>query len=225
MYKYVRISQVGPIRNNIYLVYNEQKETIIIDPSFGFEKIRDEVKKLELKVTKILLTHLHYDHYYDLQKCMEYYDLDTYYCHLDDLGLITNITKEQESQFIEYFKERDISLDLIPFLKEKMTDIYHFDWPNVEIYHTPGHSPGSTIINFDNQFMISGDTIFREVYGLTNLIGSSHQSMIESCIKIFSLNLPDNILMLPGHGAKTKLGYERKNNLILKDINAKDINW
>jgi hydroxyacylglutathione hydrolase len=219
MYKYYAVTKLGELNNNAYVIVDEQNDGIIVDPSFGFEQIKKITKENRINVKYIILTHLHYDHYYDLLSCLNYYNLDKVYFDEQDLKLI------ESPGIVEYLESKNFSMQQVDQIINMKANIYDIDLPNVQVLDTPGHSPGSVSIIFADKFILTGDTIFRKVYGLTNLYLSSKQDLIESCIKILNLNLPENIELLPGHGRFTTLLRERRTNQIIGEINEENINW
>ena len=80
---------------------------------------------------------------------------------------------------------------------------------NLEIIHTPGHSPGSICI-LSGSTLFTGDTLFAMSIGRTDFPGGSHKAMTESLQKLFTLD--DSIEVYPGHGPKTTIGYEKEHN-------------
>lgn len=84
---------------------------------------------------------------------------------------------------------------------------------SLRVLHTPGHSPGSVSLLGDG-FLLSGDTLFMEGVGRTDLPGGS-QKQLEQSIREKIMTLPDNTVVLPGHGPQTTVGQERANNPFL----------
>ena len=80
----------------------------------------------------------------------------------------------------------------------------------IKVIHTPGHTKGSICLKC-NQIMFSGDTLFNNGIGRTDLIGGSHSKILKS-INNKILNQDDDVVVYPGHGSKTSIGEERKNN-------------
>jgi glyoxylase-like metal-dependent hydrolase (beta-lactamase superfamily II) len=84
---------------------------------------------------------------------------------------------------------------------------------SLRVLHTPGHSPGSVCF-LSGHFLLSGDTLFFEGVGRTDLPGGSPRQLEES-IRTKILTLADNLVVLPGHGPHTTIGQERSDNPFL----------
>ena len=124
--------------------------------------------------------------------------LITHY-HFDHIGALENLKKHYNVPVIDY-------------------NYNSFDMKNFKfkIIHNPGHSNDSTSFYFeDEKIMFVGDFIFKETIGRTDLETGNMDEMIES-IKMIK-NYDDDIILYPGHGEKTTLGYEKLNNIYLKE--------
>jgi hydroxyacylglutathione hydrolase len=219
MYKYYSVEKIGKLNNNAYIVVNQINEGIIIDPSFAFTELRKVIQENGIKVKYIILTHLHYDHYYDVLKCARYYNISNIHFDDRDLALIGS------PDLLTVMKRENINMNDIEKMISMKKSIYDISIPNMSVIHTPGHSPGSISLLFDNQFIFTGDTLFRKFFGPVDLYLSDKIELIESCAKLLNLNQPETIIILPGHGKSTTLMRERKSNKILGEINEKNINW
>ena len=99
------------------------------------------------------------------------------------------------------------------FLTEN--DTISFGSYEFKILFTPGHSPGSICFySKENNFVIAGDVLFQMSIGRTDLPGGDHETLIKSIREELFL-LPDETIVYPGHGDKTTIGYEKKNNPFL----------
>ncbi len=202
----------GPFQENTYILWDETKECIILDPgnsSFSENKLlSDFIDKNNLIVKRLILTHAHIDHINGNNYIFETYHLLPE-VHQDDLFFIENhmktatmygISAEQSPMPKSYLKEGDI----ISFGNSKLKTL-----------HTPGHSPGS--VSFycnEDKFIISGDVLFYGSIGRTDLPMGNFDTLINS-IKEKLFPLGDDIKVYSGHGIPTSIGFEKLNNPFL----------
>lgn len=193
---------IGPIETNCYLVYDENKKLgILIDPAVFEQKILDFIKKENLKIEYILLTHGHFDHTSGADAFAK--KLGAKIClHQDDLLLTRGLARSVGR--IWGYKSKSFQPDI--FLNDgqkfKVGDL------EFEVIHTPGHSEGGVCFYFEKQKVIfSGDTLFAGSYGRTDLPGGDEEKIFESIKKL--LKLPPETKVYPGHGEETKVGEER----------------
>jgi hydroxyacylglutathione hydrolase len=202
----------SPIQENTYILYNELKECIIIDPGSYFDEEKDAMKTfIEQKqlVPKMLLnTHSHLDHVFGNKFIAETYNL-------------TLRLHEKEKTVLEFAPVSGLKYNMpfdnytgeLIFIKEGDKIILGTD--ELEIFDTPGHSPGSIIFYCRKQhFVISGDVLFQRSIGRTDLPGGDHQTLINSITKKLMV-LPDETKVYSGHGAVTTIGEERRHNPFL----------
>jgi len=203
----------SPIQENTYILYNELKECIIIDPGSYFDEEKDAMKTfIEQKqlVPKMLLnTHSHLDHVFGNKFIAETYNL-------------TLRLHEKEKTVLEFAPVSGLKYNMpfdnytgeLIFIKEGDKIILGTD--ELEIFDTPGHSPGSIIFYCRKQhFVISGDVLFQRSIGRTDLPGGDHQTLLNSITKKLMV-LPDETKVYSGHGAVTTIGEERRHNPFLQ---------
>lgn len=199
---------------NTYLLYDEvSKEAIIVDPGNSNDQENDElerfIKENNLRLTKILNTHGHIDHIFGVAFLKDIFNPD-YYFPFPDLPLLKNVRLQAETIGIPAPVVVEPDYDLHEF---KSINLNNF---SIEIIKTPGHSPGGTCLLLrDVKKIITGDTIFFESIGRTDLWGGDFEALIQS-IKNHILSLPDDFEILPGHGPITTIKYEKTNNPFLK---------
>lgn len=203
----VQTIMVTEFATNCYILSQVGKsDCLIIDPGGEAEKIKKILKKKNLKPQAILLTHGHIDH---IGACSEF-----------DLKLYIN---ERDLKFLEhpelnlsiFFKESFKINKAINTFKDKEILSFKESGLNLEVIHTPGHTPGSSCFLIEQDgILFSGDTIFRVGVGRTDFPEASWDSLLNSILKkIFTLR--DEIKIYPGHGPPTNLGYEKKHNPFL----------
>jgi hydroxyacylglutathione hydrolase len=192
----------GMLGSNCYLIGSEG-EGAIIDPGASSEDILEMVSKSGLKVKYIILTHAHLDHIVSLDKIREELDAQVA-AHEEDANALTDSWANGAFLFGSHstFKEADILLKDGQILKLGSLDI--------EIIHTPGHTPGGICIKVGD-IVFTGDTLFRTSIGRSDLGRGDHESLMNS-IKNRLMTLEDDVVIYPGHGTTSTIGYERKNN-------------
>jgi hydroxyacylglutathione hydrolase len=205
----IKVFTFNPVQENTYLLYNEYKECIIIDPGCYFDHEKDELKsfinlnKLEPKI--LLNTHCHLDHVFGNKFISEEYKLTLKAHNLEkpilDMapasGLMFNLPFDNYQGEIVYLKEGDI----ISLRDDEL-----------EVIHAPGHSPGSICFYCASQhFIIGGDVLFQNSIGRTDLPYGSHEDLVKN-IKEKLFKLPEDVKVYSGHGPVTTIGNEMKDN-------------
>jgi hydroxyacylglutathione hydrolase len=199
----------NPVHENTYLLYNEHRECIIIDPGCYFDQEKDELKsfiilnKLQPKI--LLNTHCHLDHVFGNKFIAEEYGL-------------TLRVHSMEKPILEMAPTSGLMFNLpfdnyegdIIFLEEG--NIISLREDELEVIHAPGHSPGSICFYCANQhFIIGGDVLFQNSIGRTDLPYGSHEDLVRN-IKGKLFKLPGNVKVYSGHGPVTTIENEMKNN-------------
>ncbi len=198
---------LGPFMANCFIVGSEAtKEAMVIDPCAEAEKVIDTAKKQGLKIATIVTTHNHVDH----------------------IGAISDVRDITGGQFLSHGASRD------PELTERFASIMGpaFKMPpepdrvledgdiieigdlKFKVIHTPGHSPDSISI-YGQGVVFSGDTLFNLGIGRSDFADSVHEDLMSS-INDKLMALPDETIVLSGHGPQTTIGYERKYNPFLR---------
>lgn len=199
----------SPIQENTYILYNESKECIVIDPGCYFQEERDTLRKFitenQLTPAFLLNTHCHLDHVFGNKFIAEEYKV-TLKTHPDEkpvlqmaaaAGLMYNLP------FDSYQGE------ILP-LREG--DVVELGDDRLEVIEAPGHSPASICFYCRKQnFLIGGDVLFQGSIGRTDLPGGNHEQLLQSIREKLYI-LPDETVVYSGHGPQTTIGYEKKNN-------------
>jgi len=198
---------VGALETNCYLVWcPETKECAVVDPGAEPDRIFLEVSRLGLRPVMILNTHGHLDHIGANQDMKEHYGAPLF-IHSADSGLLDAV-QQNELRFLLGAKD---SPPADGFLDDGQNILVGRS--SLGVLHTPGHSPGSVCF-LSGHFLLSGDTLFFEGVGRTDLPGGSSRQLEES-IRTKILTLADNLVVLPGHGPHTTIGQERSDNPFL----------
>ncbi|MDD8048810.1 MAG: MBL fold metallo-hydrolase [Thomasclavelia sp.] len=195
---------VSPFQTNCYVIYQDDY-AIVIDPGDNGKKIIKFVKDNNLNIKAILLTHGHIDHIGAVDSIYNTFNCPVYINEKDN-EFLTNPSLNLSNSF-------NLTPKVIN-LKMNNESKYNYGDFDFEFIHTPGHTPGSSIILLNKNIMFSGDTLFKDGIGRTDFPKSSNTDM-KSSLNIIK-NLATNYTIYPGHGEYTTLDYEKENNVYLK---------
>lgn len=209
----IKVFVFNPVAENTYIIFNEQKYAIIIDPGCYSEEEKNQLENFlfanELNPVQLLNTHCHLDHVFGNKWVHETYGLELYLHANEEMVLARGPQsgKDWAMPFENY-------AGALHFLKQG--DVVMLGSDELKVLETPGHSPGSISFYCAAQnFVIAGDALFKESIGRTDLPGSDYHSLIES-INNQLMVLPDDAIVYSGHGEKTTIGHERKYNPFLR---------
>ena len=206
---HIHIFRFNPFSENTYVLLNDQKNGVIIDPGNWNEKeneiLENFIKEKEISIKNILLTHAHIDHVLGLQ-----WAFDTY--------KVAVKMHEEEKDVLDRnpISARNYGFDFKPFVGDielvNEGEKYFIDEDSFEIFHVPGHSPGSiAFYNEAQKFVISGDALFQGSIGRTDLYRGNHEQLLES-IRTKLFTLPEETEVYSGHGNATQIGFEKNHN-------------
>jgi glyoxylase-like metal-dependent hydrolase (beta-lactamase superfamily II) len=196
---------VGIVGTNCYFaIHPDTKECLIIDPGDQGEQLAEKIKSEGLSPKAILLTHGHFDHIMGVEALRQEFSIPVY-VHEADQDLLENPDLNSGSMI-----GRSVSVTADHMVKDG--EILNLAGFKIQVLHTPGHTPGGVCYYFpEEEIVFSGDTLFCDSVGRTDLPGGSASDLVRSIReKVFSL--PDLTLVYPGHGEPTKIGYEKQNN-------------
>lgn len=199
----------GPIDANNYLIWDEDSmEGILIDCSEYREDILDVIKNKNIKIKHILLTHGHFDHVIGVNKMKKALNT-TVGINNGDKALLEHI-----NEFGNFFIGLpELEIPEIDF-NVSDGDIINVGDMKIKVLYTPGHTEGGVCYLVDNKYLFSGDTLFKGSYGRTDLFGGNYKKIAAS-LKDIILKLDDNVIVYPGHGEISDIGYEKKYNEII----------
>ncbi len=199
----------GPIDANNYLIWDENSmEGILIDCSEYREDILDVIKNKNIKIKHILLTHGHFDHVIGVNKMKKALNT-TVGINNGDKALLEHI-----NEFGNFFIGLpELEIPEIDF-NVSDGDIINVGDMKIKVLYTPGHTEGGVCYLVNNKYLFSGDTLFKGSYGRTDLFGGNYKK-IASSLKDIILKLDDNVIVYPGHGEISDIGYEKKYNEII----------
>ena len=202
---------VGVFQCNCTILGDEEtREAIVIDPGEDAEKILAILTKYDLKLKQIVCTHTHIDHVGAIDDLQQRLGVPAA-IHKADLILLDNL--DVQAQFSGLPAPKRGTID--SFVQDG--DAVACNGIELGVLHTPGHTPGSTTFHLagDRNVLFTGDTLFMQSIGRTDLWGGSHPEIIRSIQKKL-MTFDDDTLVISGHGQETTIGHERRYNPFLR---------
>jgi glyoxylase-like metal-dependent hydrolase (beta-lactamase superfamily II) len=203
----------NPFSENTYILYSDNKDCIIFDPGCSNQQEEETLvsflEEKQLHPIKLILTHAHIDHVLGVRFITQKFKLPLE-MHQQDLPVYESAANIAKMYGIPFNQGPQPSL----FLDENSK--VEIDGQTLDIFHTPGHSPGSICFySKSNNFIISGDVLFNGSIGRTDLPGGNFETLSES-IRTKLYTLPNNTRVFSGHGESTLIGNEKLHNPFVK---------
>ena len=204
------IVQVTPFQQNCTLIWDEVTKTgAVVDPGGDVDKIESAIAEAGIKIEKILLTHGHLDHAGGADELRAKLGVKIEGPHEADKLLLDAL--ETQGKMYQIDGLRNVVPDRWLDEGDAVTVAGH----SFEIFHCPGHSPGSVVFfNKAQKFALVGDVIFQGSIGRTDFPYGDHEALI-SAIKTKLFPLGDDVAFICGHGRPSQFGIERKTNPFL----------
>lgn len=195
---------------NTYLLFDETKEAVVVDPGCYFPEEQEEISafitKNELTLKKIIFTHCHLDHAFGSNYMHKTYPEASVEAHKEEEFFVREFLGQAARFGIQMEQPASITKNL------NEDDLMEFGNTKLEMLHTPGHSKGSICFyHKETDQVIVGDVIFMNGMGRTDLVGGSLEELIDS-IKNKLFTLPDKTIVYSGHGPETTIGHEKISN-------------
>ena len=205
----VKTFYFNDLRTCCYLLWDETKEAVIVDPGCHSPNEQARLKKFVaqegLKIVYMVNTHAHFDHIMGNAFVSAQWGIKTY-IHPAELHLLENADTYGRFFHVEVEKP---PVDTLPLSE---LDPLSFGCSVLQVLETPGHSPGGICLYAPHDgFVITGDTLFAENVGRTDLPGGDYEELKRS-IRTKLLPLEASVRVLPGHGPETTIGHERLHN-------------
>lgn len=203
----------SPFSENTYVLYDESKEAIIVDPGCyepqEYQELNDFIKKNDLKPVGIYNTHAHIDHVLGVAKLKNTYRIP-FALHRLDEPLLRAVKTYAPNYGFPTFDEPAVERWL------EAGETVEFGDSALKIIFVPGHAPGHVaFVNDAQKFVIGGDVLFRQSIGRTDLPGGDMNTLLNS-IRTQLFTLPEDYTVYAGHMQPTTIGFEKKNNPFLK---------
>lgn len=200
-------------QENSYLLYDDTRECIIIDP--GCSDAAEEqilvntINEHGLTPVRLINTHCHVDHVFGNKFVADTYDLELE-AHEGEQPVLAAVPQIAQMYGLRVTPSPPIT----KFLEEG--DVITFGNSSLDVLFTPGHSPASiSFYSKANKILIGGDVLFQGSIGRTDLPGGNFDTLIGH-IKTKFMTLPDNVVVYSGHGPSTNIGFERMHNPFLQ---------
>ena len=195
--------QVGGFEVNCSIL-SENGKAWIVDPGQEPDRIIDLLAKKGLEPAAILLTHGHFDHIGGIPGLLEKFPDLPVYVHEKDAVMFGHPLNQLPPEYASFAKPKELrGLESLEGLK------------GLEVIETPGHTPGGVCYYFPkDKLLLSGDTLFAGSVGRTDLQGGDMATLMDSLQKLTAL--PDDTLVIPGHGMHTRIALEKSGNPFLQ---------
>lgn len=195
---------VGALEVNCYVLADKaSKEGMVVDPGDNADEILDFIKENKIIVKYVVNTHCHFDHSGGNKKLIEETGAQ-FMIHELELPVLEKM--ESSATVWGFTVEPSPKPDIL--LKDG--DVITIGSIDIDVLHTPGHSPGGICLKFDNM-VLTGDTLFAGGIGRTDFPGGSHEQLIKS-IKESLFTLPPYFQVYPGHGPGSTIENEKRYN-------------
>ncbi len=215
----------GPFQANCFLVAAQPgSECLVIDPGMdALHSIEEQLAEHRLRPVAVMLTHGHLDHTWSVYPVCSGYGIPGY-IHPDDHGQLRDPLSGLSAQMADALRRMAGGRlhRVEPDEVRPLADHAELDLAGValSVRHGPGHTPGSVSFHGESEgvpVMFSGDLLFEGSIGRTDLPGGDHSAMIRSLTEVV-LPLPDETVVLPGHGGSTTIAVERRTNPYLRGL-------
>ncbi|GAA4144904.1 MBL fold metallo-hydrolase [Sphingobacterium kyonggiense] len=210
---HIKTFTFNPYQENTYVIYNDAKECIIIDP--GMHNYQEEqlfqsfIDGQELKPIALVNTHGHIDHVLGNRFIYETYGLMPQF-HENELPLLVQVQNYAPQMGIRYEPSP------IPETFLTIDDKIEIGDESLSLLFAPGHSPGHLCLySAEHNFLIGGDVLFHRSVGRTDLPGGNHQQLMESIANTI-YTLPEETTVYPGHGPTTTIKEEKELNPFIR---------
>ena len=197
---------VGPLAVNCFILGCEKTgEGIVIDAGSDAVKIIAAVERRGLTIGQVINTHGHFDHTGANRAVLEHFD-SRLLIHSADASMLDRAADVAKA----YGMQSENSPQPDEFLTHGME--IPFGSCRILVLHTPGHTQGGCCLYLeDEKKIITGDTLFADSIGRSDLPGGSHEQLLDS-IRTRLFTLPDDVTAYPGHGPETTIGHEKHHN-------------
>lgn len=203
----IEIIPVTAFQQNCSLIWDDEKNAAIIDPGGEVQKLIKRIEELGLNLQAILLTHGHLDHVGAAPQLKAHFGVEIIGPHHADEYWFQALP-QQSRQFGLF--------EIDSFLPDRWLDqdgeILTLAGYQFEVKHLPGHTPGHVgFVEHNQKVIFSGDVLFKQSIGRTDFPGGNHEELLHS-IRAKLYSLPDDMIVIAGHGPATTIGQEKQQN-------------
>lgn len=197
---------LGGVSTNCYLTFREgEKAAVIIDPADNADYLVSKCREFGVEPEAVLLTHAHFDHMLAADDIRKKFGCKLY-VHMEDERMLNDPSLNLSGTL----GTEQVSISADHLLRDG--DVLHFLNLEWKVMATPGHTAGSVCYYLpEEEVLFSGDTLFAESLGRTDLLTGSMSAIVRSIAEKL-LVLPDDIMVYPGHGDATTIGHEKQYN-------------
>ncbi|MDR2180829.1 MAG: MBL fold metallo-hydrolase [Synergistaceae bacterium] len=197
---------LGGLWTNGYLFFDDEGSAFFVDPGGDVEEVLEYMKQRRLTLKAVLLTHGHLDHIAGIEKFVPMVKGEIYISP-EDAPLLRHPPEEMQ----RVLGMECSGVDAFKTVTEG--DVFSIGKLKIKVMATPGHTQGSVcylISRGEKNILASGDTLFAQSVGRTDLPGGDYGTLLTSLGKLAAL--PDDLPVFPGHGPDTTIGQERRSN-------------
>ena len=205
---YFKQIEIGPMQNYVYLLGStETRKVAVVDAAWEIDTILKIAKQDEMEITHAFVTHTHPDHVGGGFAGME-------------IDGVTELLEKCKAKVVVHKAEAEFikGLSASDMIKTDHGDKVDVGGVEVQLMHTPGHTPGSQCFLVDNR-VVSGDTLFIDACGRVDFPGGNPEQMYYSLTQKL-MALPDDMILFPGHNyaplKHATMGEQKKTNPYLK---------
>ncbi|MDU8925201.1 MBL fold metallo-hydrolase [Pasteurellaceae bacterium LIM206] len=203
----IDIIPVTSFQQNCSLIWDEQKNAAVIDPGGEPSKLIRKIEEHGLRLKMILLTHGHLDHVGAAPKLKAHFGVEILGPQQADAFWLQNLPRQSEQfglfQIDAFTPDRWLNRE---------HEVIHVGDIALEVLHLPGHTPGHIgFIDHADKVAFTGDVLFRNSIGRTDFPQGNHSDLMQS-IKQKMFALPDDTIVIAGHGPYTTIGQEKQSN-------------
>lgn len=205
----IKTCVLGGVSTNCYIIYREGTDrAVIVDPADNGAYLLNKCRELGVEPEAILLTHGHFDHILAVEDIRRAFRCKVY-AHMDE----ERILQDPSLNLSGTLGTEQMGLNADYLLRDgEVLHLLGYDW---KVISTPGHTAGSVCYYIESEdVLLSGDTLFAESLGRTDLPTGNVADIIRSITKTLFL-LPDDTMVYPGHGEPTTIGHEKQYNPVV----------
>lgn len=202
---------LGPFMTNTYILYDEETmEGLVVDPSFSPERYIQVLQEKKIQLRSIFLTHAHVDHMAGMNALREAFPEAKMYMDKRDQGGLRNADMNLSAMF----PSPTLVADADQWVKDG--DLVKTCSVSFQVIDTAGHTPGGISFYAPKEGIVfTGDSLFQGSIGRTDFPGGDFKELVGNIRKnLFAL--PDSTVVLSGHGDRTTIGEEKRNNPFLR---------